>query len=237
MASKARSPPARSAGSQVIVRNEGEGAGGRRGYCSYSPAPYDATGTRAGGRDRQLPRRSGLGRVSGRADDTPVPLVYYSAWRLRWCALLLLIGTATQAISVGGANADSCRASARAGCGSRSACSRRWCSRSGRCCRSCCCGATRRCSACRRTSRSPSSPASTRGFGRAHSCSGARASVVSANHDFNSLLSAPTTARPSSRRRAPTRAASSGATRRGGGGARSPPPSRAPPPPGRSRAA
>ena len=44
------------------------------------------------------------------ADDTPVPLVYYSAWRLRWCALLLLIGTATQAISVGSAvNADSCR--------------------------------------------------------------------------------------------------------------------------------
>ena len=112
MASKARSPARPgSAGSQVIVRNEGEGAGGRRGYYSYSPAPYGRDwDLELGGRDRPLPRRSGLGRVFGRADDTPVPLVYYSAWRLRWCALLLLIGTATQAISVGSAvNADSCR--------------------------------------------------------------------------------------------------------------------------------
>ena len=111
MASKARSPARPgSAGSQVIVRNEGEGAGGRRGYYSYSPAPY--------GRDWDLengirrPDRPLRNLLRGRsyADDTPVPLVYYSAWRLRWCALLLLIGTATQAISVGSAvNADSCR--------------------------------------------------------------------------------------------------------------------------------
>ena len=68
MASKARSPARPgSAGSQVIVRNEGEGAGGRRGYYSYSPAPYGRDwDLELGGRDRPLPRRSGLGRVFGR---------------------------------------------------------------------------------------------------------------------------------------------------------------------------